>query len=90
MAYLDYHSEWLDHNGKIITIDGIKHKIKVSTWKAVYPSEHSEISVFAEVLDKKCGHYVFYKDMLGDDWGTDVIASSPEYTAKVLELCNQA
>jgi len=45
---LEYHSEWLEHHGKKVQIDGEEYTINVSTYKAIYPFEHMVIDVYAE------------------------------------------
>jgi len=48
MAMLEHYTEWLDHNGKTVIIEGKEHTINVRTYKAIYPFEHNAIDVYAE------------------------------------------
>lgn len=75
--------EWLEHDGKIVTIDGIKHRLKVSTTKAVYPRRETTVSVYASPVNRQSQYYKSTKRKLGDDWSTDVL-ESPETEAEVM------
>ena len=74
---------WVGANGKIITIEGKKYKIKVSSYKAIYPYERMVISVYAEMMDKADPEYLDTKLILGDDWSTDVLDSGDDFYAAV-------
>jgi len=79
-----YGSTWEQHNGKIVTIDGIKHVVKVATWQAVYPYRHDVIDVSATVCNRRSEYYRETKRSLGDDWSVDLLASDCELQAEVL------
>lgn len=48
MSLLEYHSEWLPHDGKIVVIDGKDYTISVRTYKAIFPFDHIAIEAYAE------------------------------------------
>ena len=85
MYTLDYHREWLEHDGEIVTIDDRKCKLEVRTGRAIYPYEHDYITVYADMIDKDDLYYVDVKRQLGDDWGTDVLSMEPEKVVSLLE-----
>jgi len=74
---------WLEANGKTVKVEGKKYKIKVSSWKAIYPYERYVISVMAEMVDKDDPEYVEIRRNLGDDWSTDVLESGEDFYAAV-------
>jgi hypothetical protein len=81
--HIEHYSDWLEHNGKTVLIDGIKHVIEVSTIRAIYPYRHTSISVYARPVNRKSKFYQDTKAKLGDDWSTDVL-SSPELQCEIL------
>jgi hypothetical protein len=48
MNQLQFHKEWLEHNGKTVIIENEEYKINVRTYKAIYPYEFTAIDVYAE------------------------------------------
>jgi len=75
---------WKQHNNKTVTIDGIQHVIKVSTYMARYPTAQEMISVFAEPKNKSTKFYQETRQRLGDDWSTDILDSDITLQAEVL------
>jgi hypothetical protein len=75
MKSLEFYTNWLEHDGKTVTIDGIKHKIKVSTFEAIYPYKHAAITVYATPVNRYSKYYREIKKELRDDWSTDVLSS---------------
>lgn len=75
---------WLEHDGKTVTIDRIKYKIKVSSYRARYPYPHDVITVDAVPVNKRAKHYLDIKRKLGDDWVTDVLGS-PDFEFEVMK-----
>ena len=69
---------WLDRNNEKVTIDNRKYIIKVTTWKAIYPSERSVISIQAEMINKNSKYYQDIRNQLKDDWSIDILDSSIE------------
>lgn len=65
-------SHWLEYDGFIVTIDGIKHRIRAHSSHAIYPYAHESLSVTAEEVDKTRKGYQDVKRHLGDDWLLDV------------------
>lgn len=81
---LEYNQDWLEHNGKVVTLSGLKYKINVSTFQAIYPYEHTAINVCLEPVSKASKHYKEVKQQLGDDWSTDLLDSDVELQCEVL------
>ena len=75
MANATFHQDWLEHDGKICIVDGLKCRVKVVTGKAIYPYPHSTIEVSAVPVSKQSKKYKKIKDQLGDDWSTDLLES---------------
>ena len=84
MKSFEIYQEWLEHDGKVIKIDGIKHRLKVTTLNAIYPRSARLISVQAEVINKKSSYYLDTKARMGDHWTTDVLDSDIELAADIL------
>jgi hypothetical protein len=85
MAHLNqYNEQWLQHAGKTVVIGGLKHRIEVNTYRAIYPYEHTVISVHAVPVSKHSKHYKEVKQQLGDDWSTDILESDVELQTEVL------
>ena len=84
MKSFEIYQEWLEHDGKVIKIDGIKHRLKVTTLNAIYPRPAKLISVQAEVVNKKSRYYQDTKARMGDHWSTDVLDSDIELVADIL------
>ena len=85
MHLAEFHRDtWAPHDGKIITIDGHKYRIKVEEWHAHYPTARTVIRVECEMVNKRSEAYLATRDRLGDDWFTDVLDSSPELQASIL------
>jgi len=80
------HQEWTKHNGKVLRIDGLRYRLKVSTHRTIYPYEADVISVDLVPASKNSKRYREVKAILGDDWTTDVLSSLPEFTCKVLRI----
>lgn len=84
MAAAKNEAMWLEHNGKVVTLDGVKCKLAVDAYKAIYPYEHRVLRVFAEPIDKQSAEYQRVKSDLGDDWSTDVLGSDVEVISEIL------
>jgi hypothetical protein len=74
----------LANNGRTITLDGIKHVLRVSVHHAIYPYAHDVLSVYAEPKDKTTEYYHKTKRELGNDWRIDLDDSDPEVMGEVL------
>lgn len=72
---LEGREKWLDANGKIVKIDGRKHMLRVSTYRAIYPYPENVITVYAEPINKKSKYYLDTYKILKYDWSTDVLES---------------
>lgn len=85
MVVLNEQNEsWIQYNGKSVYIDGIKHIIKVSTYKAIYPYKHIALHVDAIPADKNTKYYRTLKAKLGDDFSVDLLQSDCELQANIL------
>ena len=90
MHFLPHHDQWLEHDGKIVLLDGIKHRLRVFTWNAIYPYPHRSISVQAEPVNRDTAYYREIKADLGDHWSTDVLDSDAAVTAAILAQLESA
>jgi hypothetical protein len=79
-----YKDQWLKHDGAVVTIDGLKCRIKVSCFMARYPYEREVLTVDAEPISKASRKYRTTKNDLKDDWLYDVLGSL-ELTCEVLD-----
>lgn len=87
MHLLEHHAEWLEHNGKVITLDGLQHRLEVETRETRYPYQANVISVSAVPVSKTSKHYIETKQQLGDDWSVDVLSSDLDVlTAIMIQL----
>ena len=85
MAVLTQNNEhWLQHHNKVVLIDGLKYKLDISTHKAIYPYEHTVLSVYANPVSKNSKHYREVRAVLRDDWSTDILESDIEVQCNVL------
>ena len=87
-----YGSEWLEHDGTVVTIDGLKWIVRADSYRAKYPVERVIVSAFLKPTSgtKRSNYYKRIKADLRDDWGTDLISSEPEFSCEVLRLCQAA
>jgi len=74
---------WLEANGKIVKVQGKEYKIKVSSWQAIYPYKRYVISVDAEMVNHDDPEYIKVREILRDDWSTDVLESREDFYAAV-------
>jgi len=76
-----YRKEFSGLNGKIVTIDGHAHTLRVLEYDAIFP--HHTMQISAEPVDRETLYYQEIKHQLGDDWSIDV-ASNPFLIAEIL------
>ena len=81
---LEHYQKWLEHDGKVIVLDGIKHVLRVQTYHAIFPYEHDVITVHAEVKDKRSKYYQTLRHEFHDDWSTDILDSDVTIQAHIL------
>ena len=74
----------VEYNGKITKIGGKTHKIRVYTIHAIYPYDHYEIFMYADMCNKYDPEYVEIKNKLGDDYSTDLLESESEIYAEAI------
>ncbi|MHA2135988.1 MAG: hypothetical protein ACW99J_19180 [Candidatus Thorarchaeota archaeon] len=81
-----YGETWERHDGKLVTLDGLCCKIRVSSYMARYPVEQRVISVHAEPTRaaKRSEAYRRVRRELRDDWSTDILDSDITVQAKIL------
>ncbi len=79
-----FYSEWLEHDGKSVKIEGLSYTLRVRTYEAAYPYRHTAINVYAEPANRRSKAYLKAKQELGDDWDTDVLASDLDLQASIL------
>ena len=82
-THFERYQYWLDHDGKTVMLEGHEHKLRVTSYVTVYPYRDRVISVAAEPVDKNSAMYQEVRNILRDDWSTDVL-SSPELSAEIL------
>lgn len=74
MQTLTAHNEfWLNHDGQTVKINGLAHKLEVSTLNV--RDGQTKLSVYATPSNKNSEYYKEFKRKLGDDWATDVLES---------------
>jgi len=88
MARAEIYQGWLEHDGKVVRINNIKHVLRVSCYEAIYPYPHQVITVHADPKDKSTKYYQNQKVELGDDWSVDVLESNPVLQADILRQLN--
>jgi hypothetical protein len=84
MKLFQFYSNWQSHDGKIVLIDNIKHKIEVRIFEQTYPYKAQVISVHAVPLSKNSQYYKTIKLQLGDDFSTDILDSDIKVQSDVL------
>lgn len=78
---------WAQHENKIVKVDGISCRIKISVYVQRYPYEQQVISIYAEPISHSTEKYKETKRILGDDWSTDVLDSDIEVQSEILRQC---
>jgi hypothetical protein len=86
-ASYEIYKVWTNHDGKVVTINQKKFRLKVSTYEATYPYSRHVIEVKADPINKKSKWYQDDKNLLGDDWFLDVLECSCELQADILTQC---
>lgn len=86
----EFNEFWLGFNGWKVNLNGVAHQIRASKHQAIYPYIHTDISVFAEPINKNIKTYQEMKHRLGDDWMTDILESASVLQDDILhQLRNQ-
>jgi hypothetical protein len=80
-----FQAQWLIHHGAVVTIDGHKHRLAVTSYEAIYPYAHTVLNVSAECLEQDTAYYQDIKTVLGDNWSTDILHGSAELTTSVMQ-----
>ncbi len=85
-SYDVYAGTWEKHDGKLVTIDGLRCKLRVRSYEAIYPYKRRVIDVSAEptVAAKRSEAYRTVRAKLGDDWSTDVLQSDIDVQSEIL------
>lgn len=78
----DFYSDWLQHDGKRVVVNGIAYVLHATSFMARYPYTQEMVSVQAEPVNKQSRFYREAKAQLGDDWTTDVLDSDSEVVAQ--------
>lgn len=76
--------DWIDFDGRIVKLDGINHRIRVSRYNAIYPYPRIVTTVSAEPCDRRTRYYRDIRAELGDDWSTDILESDVSIQSEVL------
>ena len=80
--------DWMAQTGKVVTLDGIKHVLRVESYRAIYPYVRDVLKVWATPVNRRSRYYQDVRARLGDDWSTDVLESDVCVIADVIsQLC---
>lgn len=84
--------EWEKHNGRILRIEGLSWKLRVVTYRAIYPYERmvTTVSLDPTPATKRSNHYKQIKRDLGDDWSTDVLSSDVAFQVELIQQLEAA
>lgn len=80
-----FYGEWIEHDGKVVVIDGLKCRLRCRVHQQHYPYPDEVISVDAEPISKTSTRYREIRRRLGDDWSTDVLNSGIDLQCDILE-----
>ncbi len=84
-GYVDRKEQLLAHNGKVVTIDKLKYKIKAQQYEAIYPYKHQVTKIWFEPVNRTSNHYKDIKLKLGDDWLLEYDGISDDDQIEVLK-----
>ena len=74
----EFYKELEQYAGKVVTLDGLKYRLCISVYDAVYPIKEKVISAYLEPVSKKSKEYLETKKLLKDDWSIDMFSLSLE------------
>jgi hypothetical protein len=77
---------WEKHDGRLVTVEGLRCKLRVSTYDAIYPYVHKvlDVSAVPTVAAKRTVAYRTVRAELRDDWSTDVLQSDVSVQSDIL------
>ena len=78
------YGEWAQHDGRTVTVGGLKCRLRCNVFMARYPVAQEMISVHAEPISRTSKAYRETRAALGDDWSTDVLDSDIELQSEIL------
>lgn len=84
MRSYEIYKDWEQYHNRVVLIDGLKYRLKVSTLNAIYPYPEKKISVAAYPVNKNSKHYKEVKAVLKDDWSTDILDSDIDVQCDIL------
>ena len=86
-SYDVYAEQWEQHDGALVTVDGLRCKLRVESYEAIYPYRHRVLNVRAVPTRaaKRSEVYRSVRADLGDDWSTDVLESDINVQCEILE-----
>jgi len=76
-------SDWLEYDGRIVSIDGNDHRIVARENRRTYPTAGYYYTVHAECVDKTAEWYRTRRAELGGDFCTDILGSDVELECDV-------
>jgi len=79
-----YYKHWLEHDGKPVSIDGVRYTLRAKSHEAIHPIRQQVVTVLAEPCNRRSKAYLEERAKLGDDWDIDVLDSSCELQADLL------
>ena len=77
---------WSEYDQRLVTIDGLRCRIRVTSYRARYPYERLVVNVHAvpTAAARRSEKYRQRRRELGDDWFTDVLDSGFETQEEIL------
>jgi len=87
----EFAGDWIPLDGALVTVDGLRWKIRVMTYDAVYPVRQSVTMVSLEptARTKRSAQYVAVRADLRDDWSIDALSLEPEQAAHVIQQADR-
>jgi hypothetical protein len=82
----EYCEVWIRNDGRIVTVEGLRCKIKALTYDAIYPVAQSMtmVSLVPTRAARKTARYEESRRMLRDDWSFDALELDCEAYADVM------
>ena len=86
LATQDLRDVWERHNGAIVVVGGLRCRLRVESYEAIYPYVHTVFKVSAVPTGsaRRTATYQRTRAELGDDWDTDVLESDYSVEAEIL------
>lgn len=79
-----FYGDWAQHDGRTVTVNGLKCRLRCDVYTQRYPYSDQVISVHAVPVNRQSKAYRETRAALGDDWSTDVLDSDIELQSEIL------